>query len=96
MAASGLRRPGGQRRVGCDYAGTIEGLGLSVTGFTVGEPVFGIGDGSLVEYLAAPADRVVRKPERVTFEEAAAVPFADSRRYRRCATRRRFGPVTTS
>ena len=35
-----------------------------------------MGNGSLAEYLAAPTDRAVRKPERVTFEEAAAVPLA--------------------
>lgn len=76
MAAGGLRRPRRHRRVGCDYSGTIEAIGHSVTGFTAGEPVFGMGDGSLAEYLAAPADRVVRKPERVIFEQAAAVPLA--------------------
>jgi NADPH:quinone reductase-like Zn-dependent oxidoreductase len=42
--------------VGCDYSGTIEAVGHSVRGFTVGEPVFGMGDGSLAEYLAVPAD----------------------------------------
>ena len=76
MVAGGLRRPKGLRRVGCDYSGTIEAVGPGVTGFTVGEPVFGMGDGSLAEYLAAPADRVARKPERLTFEQAAAVPLA--------------------
>src|SRR5215469_9558280 len=35
-----------------------------------------MGNGSLAEYLAAPTDRAVHKPERVTFEEAAAVPLA--------------------
>jgi NADPH:quinone reductase-like Zn-dependent oxidoreductase len=76
MAAGGLRRPTRHRRVGCDYAGTIEALGSGVAGFTIGQPVFGLGNGSLAEYLAAPADRAVRKPERLTFEQAAAVPLA--------------------
>jgi NADPH:quinone reductase-like Zn-dependent oxidoreductase len=76
MAAGGLRRPRRHRRVGCDYSGTIEAVGPSVTGFAAGEPVFGRGNGSLAEYLAAPTDRAVRKPERVTFEEAVAVPLA--------------------
>ena len=52
MAAGGLRRPSRRRRVGCDYSGTIEAVGRSVTGFTVGEPVFGMGDGTLAQYLA--------------------------------------------
>ena len=76
MAAGGMRRPRRHRRVGCDYSGTIEAVGPSVTGFAAGEPVFGMGNGSLAEYVAAPTDRAVRKPERVTFEEAAAVPLA--------------------
>lgn len=62
--------------MGCDYSGTIEAVGHSVTGLTAGEAVFGMGDGSLAEYLAAPADRAVRKPERMTFEQATAVPLA--------------------
>jgi NADPH:quinone reductase-like Zn-dependent oxidoreductase len=76
MAAGGLRRPKGDRRVGCDYSGTIAALGTDVTGFTVGEPVFGMGEGTLAEYLVVPADRVVRKPAGVTFEQAAGVPLA--------------------
>ena len=77
MMAGGLRKPKRPRRVGCDYCGTIEAVGHSVTGFTVGEPVFGLGDGTLAEYLTVPADRViVPKPERVTFEQAAGVPLA--------------------
>ena len=35
-----------------DYSGTIAAVGRRVTGFTVGEPVFGLGEGSLAEYLA--------------------------------------------
>lgn len=76
MAAGGLRRPSRHRRVGCDYSGTIEAVGRSVTEFTAGEAVFGLGDGTLAQYLAVQADRVVRKPERLTFEQAASVPLA--------------------
>ncbi|HEU4688163.1 MAG TPA: NAD(P)-dependent alcohol dehydrogenase [Vicinamibacterales bacterium] len=76
MAAGGLRRPNRHRRVGCDYSGTIEAVGRSVTEFTAGEAVFGLGDGTLAQYLAVQADRVVRKPERLTFEQAASVPLA--------------------
>ena len=77
MACGGLRSPSRQRRVGCDYSGTIAAFGSSVTGFAVGEPVFGLGDGSLAEYLTVPANRgIMRKPERVTFEQAAGVALA--------------------
>ena len=76
MMAGGLRRPRRARRVGIDYAGTIAAVGGGVTGRAVGEPVFGYGEGALAEYLTVNADQVVRKPERVTFEQAAGVPLA--------------------
>ena len=76
MATGGLRRPSHQRRIGGDYAGTIAAAAPGVTEFVVGDPVFGMGHGSLAEYLTVRADQVVRKPERVTFEQAAGVPLA--------------------
>jgi NADPH:quinone reductase-like Zn-dependent oxidoreductase len=77
MATGGLNRPSRHRRVGRDYSGTIEAVGRSVTGFTVGEPVFGMGEGALAEYLVVTPDRVaVRKPERLTFEQGAGVALA--------------------
>lgn len=77
MATGGLRRPARHRRIGCDYSGAIEAVGRGVTGFTVGDPVFGMGEGSLAEYLTVSPDRgVARKPERLTFEQAAGVALA--------------------
>jgi NADPH:quinone reductase-like Zn-dependent oxidoreductase len=63
MAAGGLRRPRRHRRVGSDYAGTVEAIGSAVNGITLGQPVFGMGEGSLAEYLAAPADRLGGYPD---------------------------------
>jgi NADPH:quinone reductase-like Zn-dependent oxidoreductase len=76
MVTGGFRRPTHHRRVGGDFSGTIDGLGPGVTGFTVGDPVFGLGEGSLAEYLTVPADKAVLKPERITFEQAAGIPIA--------------------
>jgi NADPH:quinone reductase-like Zn-dependent oxidoreductase len=77
MATGGLNRPSHNRRVGRDYSGTIEAVGSSVTGFTVGQPVFGMREGALAEYLTVAPDRVTaRKPERLTFEQAAGVGLA--------------------
>jgi len=78
MMMGGLRGPKHPRRVGADFAGTIAAIGSGVTGFTVGDPVFGYSEsgGALAEYLTVPADKVAPKPERLTFEQAAAVPLA--------------------
>jgi len=76
MMAGGLMRPKRHRRVGGDFSGTVAAIGSEVTGFTVGEPVFGSGEGSLAEYLAVIPDNIVPKPERVTFEQAAGVAVA--------------------
>jgi NADPH:quinone reductase-like Zn-dependent oxidoreductase len=68
----GLRGP--KNRVpGLDVAGTVVATGAEVTGFRVGEEVFGIARGSFAEYAAAPADKLARKPARLSFEQAAAV-----------------------
>jgi NADPH:quinone reductase-like Zn-dependent oxidoreductase len=50
--------------------------GPEVTTFAVGDEVFGIGRGSFAEYAAADADKLVRKPRTLTFEQAAAVTIS--------------------
>jgi NADPH:quinone reductase-like Zn-dependent oxidoreductase len=69
----GLRAPKARVR-GIDVAGTVEALGKNVTQFQVGDDVFGTCDGAFAEYARARADRLVRKPANLTFEQAAAVP----------------------
>jgi NADPH:quinone reductase-like Zn-dependent oxidoreductase len=74
--AIGLRKPK-SIRLGVDYSGTVEAVGGSVTRFTIGDTVFGGATGALAEYLTVLADgSVVRKPENLTFEQAAAVNVA--------------------
>jgi NADPH:quinone reductase-like Zn-dependent oxidoreductase len=77
---AGLRRPRHVVR-GADIAGTVSKAGANVTDLRPGDEIFGCcGDlltgGGLAEYARAPRDTVVRKPARITFEEAAAVPVA--------------------
>jgi NADPH:quinone reductase-like Zn-dependent oxidoreductase len=71
----GVRRPK-SRLVGGDFAGTVEAVGADVTDFRPGDEVFGGRSGALAEYVCARASSVALKPERLTFEEAAAVPVA--------------------
>ena len=63
----GLRKPK-SIRLGADVAGTVVGLGKGVTEFRLGDDVFGAADGSLAEYVCAPASAVVRKPENVSHD----------------------------
>jgi NADPH:quinone reductase-like Zn-dependent oxidoreductase len=70
---TGLRKPASAVR-GLDLAGTIEQVGTDVTRFRPGDEVFGVGDGSLAEFVVARADKLELKPARLSFQQAAAVP----------------------
>ena len=62
---------------GWDVAGTVEAVGAAVTEFRAGDEVMGTAErGSFAELTVAPADKLVRKPERLSFEQAAAVPVS--------------------
>lgn len=63
-------------RPGVDLAGVVEAVGREVTKFRPGDEVFGVGRGSLAEYVCAVEDKLALKPADVSFEEAAAVPVA--------------------
>ena len=61
---------------GRDVAGRVEAVGSSVTGFQPGDEVMGIAEGSFAELAIAPSDKLVPKPARLTFEQAAALPIS--------------------
>lgn len=69
--------PGPRRRVpGACMAGRVVSLGAKVTAFRVGDAVMGQAlSGAFAEYVALPASHLALKPERLSFEEAAAVPW---------------------
>jgi NADPH:quinone reductase len=68
--------------LGSDYSGTVDALGEGVTGFALGEEVFGLAPfrgstrGTYAEYHVAPAAALLRKPRHLTHVEAAAIPLA--------------------
>jgi len=61
---------------GRDVAGIVEGVGSAVTGFQPGDEVMGIAEGSFAELVIARPDKIVPKPPRLTFEQAAALPIS--------------------
>jgi len=71
----GLRRPKFRVR-GRDVAGRVEAVGKDVTEFRPGDEVFGICEGSFAEHACARADKLVPKPAKLTFEQAAVVPIS--------------------
>jgi NADPH:quinone reductase-like Zn-dependent oxidoreductase len=64
------------RRPGVDVAGQVAAVGRRATQFKPGDAVFGVCKGAFAEYACAPEDKFVRKPESVSFDDAAAVPIA--------------------
>ena len=75
MGGVGLTRPK-HPIAGADGAGVVEQVGANVRDLRPGDEVLGLFDGSFAEHARTRADRVVRKPARLTFEQAAAVPMA--------------------
>jgi NADPH:quinone reductase-like Zn-dependent oxidoreductase len=71
----GFRRPKVSVRGG-DVAGTVEAVGGSVTDVRPGDEVMGVAEGSFAELAVGPAEKLVRKPARLSFEEAAAAPIS--------------------
>ena len=65
--------------VGWDAAGVVEAVGSETGLFSVGDEVYFAGDvtrpGSYAQYVAVDERIVGRKPQSLTFEEAAAIPL---------------------
>jgi NADPH:quinone reductase-like Zn-dependent oxidoreductase len=77
MGEVGLTKPRQKNRIaGADGAGTVEAVGANVHGLQPGDEVLGWFNGSFAEYARAAAPRVVHKPARLSFEQAAAVTMA--------------------
>jgi len=69
--------------IGSDVAGVVENAGPKVTRFKPGDAVYGDlsrfgsgGFGGFAEYVRARENALIAKPERMTFEQAAAIPQA--------------------
>jgi len=67
---------------GTDLAGEVRSLGAGVTGFSVGDRVYGSASfmfgrqGAHAEHVAVPAKRLRHLPGEIDFEQAASLPVA--------------------
>lgn len=65
---------------GNDFAGTVAGLGSGVTGYEMGDAVYGMSNrfvgACFAEYVAIPAGELAPKPPSLDFVHAAALPLA--------------------
>jgi NADPH:quinone reductase-like Zn-dependent oxidoreductase len=77
--AFGVRRPRVEI-LGSEFAGEVAAVGRAVSRFKKGDAVFGFCGprmGACAEYLRMPQDGVLAtKPANLTFEQAAAIPYA--------------------
>lgn len=68
--------PGADAVFGGECSGRISSVGEGVDEFAVGDPVFGLVQTGFSTWTTTPAELVVRKPEGLSFEDAAAIPSA--------------------
>lgn len=67
--------------LGMDFAGTVEEVGEGISGFNVGDEVYGCAGGladlpgTLAEFMVADAKLVAHKPKSLSMKEAAAIPL---------------------
>jgi len=67
--------------LGMDFAGTIEEIGKGVTGFAIGDEIYGcaggLGElqGALAEFMLADVKLIAHKPKSISMREAAALPL---------------------
>jgi NADPH:quinone reductase-like Zn-dependent oxidoreductase len=69
--ATGLTKPR-QVVLGVDVSGVVAAVGAEVTRFKVGDAVFGAASRTFAEFTCAREDQLCLKPERLSFEQAAA------------------------
>jgi NADPH:quinone reductase-like Zn-dependent oxidoreductase len=74
LAGFGVRRP--KHNPGRSFSGTVEAIGTQVSGFTPGEEVFGVCDGSFAEYARVSLEKLAPMPVGLSFGQAAAVPIS--------------------
>jgi len=76
LASIGLHSLDAPRPAGGDGAGEVHALGAGVSGFKPGDRVIGRSRGFFSEYVVVPVEQAFPMPQRLTWEQAAAIPTA--------------------
>jgi NADPH:quinone reductase-like Zn-dependent oxidoreductase/short-subunit dehydrogenase/acyl carrier protein len=66
--------PGGPVPLGCECAGVVTAVGEDVTRLRVGDEVLAVAYGSFASFVTVPAHWAAKKPSKLSFEQAAAIP----------------------
>jgi len=67
--------PGDPGPLGGECAGAVVAVGPEVTHLQVGDEVIAIAAGSFADYVTTYADLAVKKPQNISFAEAATIPI---------------------
>jgi NADPH:quinone reductase-like Zn-dependent oxidoreductase len=76
MFVGGVVHGGPEKLGGNEASGVVHAIGEGVTGVKVGDAVFGRVRGGFAEYAVMEAAQLMMKPERLSWEQAAAVPIS--------------------
>lgn len=72
----GVVHGGPEKLGGNEASGTVHAVGEGVTGVRTGDAVFGRVRGGFAEYAVMDASQIMSKPEKLSWEQAAAVPIS--------------------
>lgn len=74
--AGGVMHGGPEKLGGNEASGVVHAVGEGVTPWKTGDAVFGRVRGGFAEYAVMDLAQVLRKPEKLSWEQAAAVPIS--------------------
>lgn len=74
--AGGVMHGGPEKLGGGEASGTVHAVGEGVSGVRAGDAVFGRVRGGFAEYAVMDITQLMPKPERLSWEQAAAIPIS--------------------
>ncbi len=81
LASISLHKADVAHPAGGDCAGEVEAVGEGVTAFKPGDRILGRARGSFAEYVIMSAEQAALAPQRLSWEQAAAVPIVSITAY---------------